>query len=304
MALHELDIRIKYVLNILHQVLILLLKFMIKNHKHCINNKVDIGKGLVEVLNKNLREFKGTKLCTDPIYKKHFFAINPNTNKLTKNLKTSIELESLDISVLTLLLKKKFIYKKTILKQCCVNCKHDKCSCGLDPKICDKKSNCGLGGCLNCNSSSCYLVKILNFCDISRSLRNCFAHVSNNDVYQTLEIGNGDLDEFPKTKKWIKLWHLVNLATCACLKIVLKHDKKLLPMESYKDFQMELWFALRKQKQCLLMLVESDLNNFYQTVLGRATYEEQTAKILNEIKQVKKGLLLYVIKSFSRNQKN
>lgn len=291
MVLHELDIRIKYILNILHQVLVLLLKYIVKNHKHC-TNKNDIGKGLVEVLDKNFKDFKETKLFKDQVYKKHFCVVDPITKKLTKKLKTSIDLESLDISVLTLLLTKKFIYLKSNLNQCCANCKHDKCSCGLDFKDCPKKSNCSLGKCCSatCNSTSCNVVNILKFCDIARSMRNCFAHASNNVLYQDLEDGNGQLEEFPQIKTWIKLWRLVNLATCACLKVIQKNDAKLLSMDSYKDFQMELWFALRKQKNCLLMLVESDITHFYQTILGQANSEEQAVKICKEIKQAKKGL--------------
>ena len=288
MAIHELDIRIKYILYILHQVLILLLKYVIKNHKHC-TNKIDIGKGLVEVLDKNFKDFKGTKLFKDQIYKKHFFVVDPNTNKLTNKLKATIKLESLDISVLTLLLTKKFIYSKSNLNKCCGDCNHTHCSCGINPKDCTKKSNCDLSDCLNCKSS-CNLTKILKFCEIARSLRNCFAHASDNLVYQNLENGNANLEEFPRTKKWIKLWRLVNLSTCACLKVILKNDTKLLPMEIYKDFQMELWIALRIKKQCLSVLVESDFNHL-QTILGHATSEKQIAKIREEIKQLNKGML-------------
>ena len=51
----------------------------------------------MEVLDKNFKDFKETKLFKDQVYKKHFCVVDPITKKLTKKLKTSIDLESLDI---------------------------------------------------------------------------------------------------------------------------------------------------------------------------------------------------------------
>ena len=289
--IHHIDIRVKYIIQILHNVLVLVLKFLIKNHQQC-NDKVDLEKGLAEVLKKNESEFKKTKLFSDPNYKSHFCLVDLHTNNLTNTLKATIDIESLDIAVLTLLIKKKFIFEKSNLTKCCSNCKHNKCSCGLDPKDCPKKANCGLN--CSCKSGSCGVVTILNFCSVARSLRNCFSHATY-DVYQKLENKNGDLDGFPRTKTWIKLWRLVNLSTCSCLKIISKEDPKSLPMETYKDFQMELWFAFRKQINCLLPLV--DAAHYYQTILGEADSQEQVNKIYKEIQHAKKGGLLVNISS-------
>ena len=273
--IHDLDIRVKYTLQLLHQVLVLVLKFVIKNHKHC-SDKVDLGKGLSEVLQKNFQDFKGTKLYKELNYKQHFI---DSTNKL----KTTIYIESLDISILTLLITEKFIYEKSHLTKCCSNCKHNKCSCGLNPKDCPNKANCGLS--CSCKAAPCDVVRILKFCSVARSLRNCFAHAAD-DVYQKLENKNGGLKEFPQTKTWIELWTLINKETLSCLKIILT-DPNLLSKETYKDFKMELWFVFRKQINCLLPLV--DAAHYYQTILGEANSQENIDKICKEIQRTKKG---------------
>ena len=279
--IHDLDIRVKYTLQLLHQVLVLVLKFVIKNHKQCID-KVDLGKSLAEVLNKNQREFKKTKLFSDPNYKRHFCLVDPHTNNLTSTLKATIDIESLDIAILTLLITKKFIFEKSNLTKCCSNCKHNKCSCGLDPKD-GHKANCGLS--CSCKESLCGVVRVLKFCGVARSLRNCFAHAAD-DVYQKLENKNGGLKEFPQTKTWTELWTLINKETLSCLEI-LKNDPSLLSKETFKDFEMELWLVFRKQITCLLPLV--DVAHYYHTILGEANSQEKVDKICKEIQHTKKG---------------
>ena len=276
--IHDLDIRVKYILQLLHQVLVLVLKFVIKNHNHC-SDKNDLGKGLSEVLQKNFKDFKDTKLYKELNYKQHFLN---SANKL----KTTIDIESLDISILTLLITKKFIFEKSNLTKCCPNCKHNKCSCGLDPKDCPNKANCELINCEACKASLCGVVIILKFCGVARSLRNCFAHAAD-DVYQKLENKNGGLKEFPQTKTWTQLWTLINKETLSCLEIILKNDPNLLSKETFKDFDMELWFVFRKQINCLLPLV--DAAHYYHTILGEANSQENIDKICKEIQRTIKG---------------
>ena len=239
--IHDIDIRVKYIVQLLHQVLVLVLKFLIANHKQNSSYKNELGKGLSEVLQKNFEAFKGTPLFKDQNYKRHFCLVDPHTTTLTNKLKITIDIESLDISILTLLiLTKNFIFEKSNLSKCCSNCKHNKCSCGLIPKDCPMKANCGL--ICSCKDLSCGVVNILNFCSVARSLRNCFAHAAD-DVYQKLENKQGDLEGFPGTKTWTELWTLINDKTRSCLEVILKNDPNLLSKETYKDFKMELWFA-------------------------------------------------------------
>ena len=112
------------------------MKCVIKNHNGPID-KADLGKGLSEILGEDDFEKLKKYLFKDRIFKEHFFQ-NPQTNKF---LKPSIEIESLDISILTKLLNE--IVSKSNLK-CCVKCSHKKCSCGLDTKDCPNKANCKL----------------------------------------------------------------------------------------------------------------------------------------------------------------
>ena len=273
--IHDLDIRVKYILQLLHQVLVLVLKFVIKNNKHC-SNKNDLGKGLSEVLQK-FQNFQDTKLYEELNYKQHFI---DSTNKL----KTTIDIKSLDISILTLLITEKFIYEKSNLTKCSTKCcSICKCSCGLNPKYCPNKANCGLS--CSCKAAPCDVVRILKFCSVTRSLRNCFAHATD-DVYQKLENQNGGLKEFPQTKTWTELWTLINKETLSCLKIILT-DPNLLSKETYKDFEMELWFVFRKQITCLLPLV--DVAHYYHTILGEANSQKYIHKICKEIQLTKKG---------------
>ena len=282
------DIRVKYILQILHQVLVVLLKFLVKKHPHC-SDKNDLEKSLSEVLGKNFKDFKGSKLFTDLNYRRHFCFVDlNNTKKLTNQLKATIDIESLDIAVLTLLVTKKFIFEKSNLTKCCSNCKHNKCSCGLDPKDCPNKANCGLINCPACKKSSCGVVTILKFCNVARSLRNCFAHAAD-DVYQKLEKNNGGLEEFPRTKTWRKLWSLVQFSTCCCLKIILKNDPKLLSMEMYEDFNMELRIALKKDIHFLIPSVESNVGHYYEKILAIENSQEQISKLHMDICKLKKG---------------
>ena len=283
--IYDTEIRVKYILRLLHQILVFILKFLIKNHKQCID-KVDLGKSLAEVLKKNEREFKKTKLFSDPNYKRHFCLVDPHTNNLTNALKATVDIESLDIAILTLLITKKFIFEKSHLTKCCSNCKHNKCSCGLDPKDCPNKANCGLS--CSCKVAPCDVVRILKFCSVARSLRNCFAHATD-VVYQTLQSKRGGLEDFPLTKTWTELWTMVNDETLSCLKTFKGKDLDLLSMEDYKDFKMDMRIAFRKHVNFLLPEVESSTKHYYETILGESITRQQISKIDREIFNLRKG---------------
>ena len=78
-AIHHIDIRVKYLLKILHEILVLLLKCVIKNFDGPID-KADLGKGLSEILgDKNFQKLKNS-LSKDKIFRERFFQLNPQTN--------------------------------------------------------------------------------------------------------------------------------------------------------------------------------------------------------------------------------
>ena len=112
-TIHHIDIRVKYILKILHEILVLAMKYVIKNYNDQID-QTDLGKGLSEILGNENEKLKKS-LFKDRISKNHFFE-NPQINDL---LKPSIEIESLDISILTKLLSD--IVSKSKLK-CCNEC--------------------------------------------------------------------------------------------------------------------------------------------------------------------------------------
>ena len=147
MALHDIEIRIRYVLQILHDILVLLLKVALTLNDECID-KVDLNIGLAEVISKNQNKFKSKKNIHDnEHYKKHFY------DKRTGLLKTTNKIEELDITVLVILVKTNFISRsktsvKSLLKEfgCCGDCLHEFCMCGFNitnvRNHCPKKANC------------------------------------------------------------------------------------------------------------------------------------------------------------------
>ena len=280
-AIHDIDIRVKYILKILHEILVLVVKCVIKNYNGTID-KTDLGKGLSEILgNANYNTRKS--ILKDKFCKDHFFQ-NPQTN--ISQLKPSIEIESLDISIMTNLINN--IISKSSLK-CCSKCSHKKCSCGLDTKDCPKKSNCGLKDCVSCSKPfQCYLMIILKFCGVARSLRNCFAHASE-DVYDKLEKGQGDLQDFPLTKTWEELWNLINDEITSCLGVVLKNDPQLIPIEMYEDFMMDVRISFKKKIHFLIPAVDKDLDHYYDNILGVKERHKEISELSASINKLKKG---------------
>ena len=149
---HELKIRSNHLLLTLHEILILVLKHSISLHDDC-KNKRDLNVGLAEVISANIQNFgRKTSIQKNAYYKKHFY----ENNGILKN---SIEIKKLDISVLVILIRIKFISSPPPLKstkslflqsRCCVDCKHDECFCGVKIKTeftCIKKANCGYEAC-------------------------------------------------------------------------------------------------------------------------------------------------------------
>ena len=153
---HEIKIRSNQLLLTLHEILILVLKYSISLHDAC-KNKKDLNVGLAEVIAANTKKFdKNKSIQKNAHYKKYFYDVNGK-------LKNSIEIKKLDISVLVILIKIKFISSSStsanslfLQSRCCVDCIHDKCFCGVkvDPDIsCKKKANCGY---IACASGLCF----------------------------------------------------------------------------------------------------------------------------------------------------
>ena len=147
---HEIKIRSNHLLLTLHEILILVLKYSISLHDAC-KNKNDLNVGLAEVIAANIQNFRKKKsIQNNTNYKKYFYDGNGQ-------LKNSIEIEKLDISILVILNRTKFISSPPtstnplfLHRKCCIGCKHDKCFCGdtVDQEFsCKKKANCGYIAC-------------------------------------------------------------------------------------------------------------------------------------------------------------
>ena len=288
-AIHHIDIRVKYMLKIVHDILVLLVKCVIKNHNGQVD-KSDLGKGLSGILgDKKLHKLKDI-LFKDRIYKEHFF-IDPQTNN---QLKPSIKIKSLDISILIKLIDN--IIFMSNLSKCCYNCNHKKCSCGKDVKkdTCPDRSNCDLTDCPSCKTSPCNLKKILKFCRVVRSLRNCFAH-ADEDIYDKLEGGNGGLLDFPLTMSWEELWSLICDVATDCLNAIIVNDPQLIPTESYQDLQMDLRIAFKKEIHYIIPSVENNLQHYYDSILGKEKTQDQIAHIFGLINKLNKGLIYFYI---------
>ena len=151
---HEIKIRSNHLLLTLHKILILVLKYSISLHDAC-KNKGDLNIGLAEVIAANIQNFfKKKSIQKNAHYKKYFYDGKGQ-------LKNSIEIEKLDISILVILTRTKFIASPPtstnplfLHRKCCIGCKHDKCFCGdmVDQEFsCMKKANCGYEACAsNC----------------------------------------------------------------------------------------------------------------------------------------------------------
>ena len=150
--LDEISIRSNHLLITLRKILILVLEYSISLHDAC-KNKSDLNIGLAEVIAANNQNFgKKKSIQNNDHYRKHFYDGNGK-------LKKSIDIKKLDISVLVILIKTRFISspppsKSTnslfVQSRCCIDCNHDKCFCGVkidSGTCCKNKANCGYEAC-------------------------------------------------------------------------------------------------------------------------------------------------------------
>ena len=156
--LHKLNIRSNHLVLTVHELLIKVLEFSLTLHDAC-KTKNNLNIGLAEVITAHHVKFKAKKSLQVENYKYHFY-------DSAGNLKTSINIRKLDITVLAILLRTNFITSPTksanSLNQtcrCCLNCNHDQCFCGVK-KPCINKGNCGYKVCSSCPLSTTWKCSI------------------------------------------------------------------------------------------------------------------------------------------------
>ena len=293
MGLSELNIRVKYTMLILHDILLVVLKFVVKNHQQC-STKTDLEIGLSEIVSGMFVKFKGTKLFKEKHYKLYFCDLDKATGEDVP--KPKIDFKSMDISSLVMLILSPFIRKDSYENfKCCINnCKHDKCSCTEE----SRHETCGYGKDEtkhkksmknNVLEENCIIFSIKQFCLVVRNFRNSFSH-DNEELYKLLETGKkGELAEFP-SKNWEEVWTYVNKITCQCMKVIMDKgikDKDILLSEDvFKDFEMNLRCANRMEVICMLPVIESRLEDYERIVHQKKEIGEEMKGLTKEMKDL------------------
>ena len=266
-TIDELRIQTRHTLCTLHKILVVLLKFVVKNHKIAIaNGDKDLEEILSNIVKKHFDEFKKTPLYKQENYKKYFGDLDPYTKAFT--VKANIHINKLDVSSLCLLIPKDFIFKDTQnISRCCQNCKHE------------ELESFNFTECKGCNKK-CKMMHIKIFCKLVKCFRDCFAH-DNDAVYESLVAGKGGLNEFCQ-KNWEELWRFAWNKTSDCMNSIryvednhkVAEEKKLISEETFKDFEMKI--RLAKHSKDIHSLLPKDkevfIEHFNQIILGEADH--------------------------------
>lgn len=275
-AVHELYFRTKYILYLLHQILVFLLKFILKNHY--ASNK-DLENVLSDIIKNNLGKFKATDLYKRDHYKKFFGHSDPNNIGIFL-VKAKIPIDKLDVSSLCLLIQKDFIFTKTQNAcRCCQNCKHNEIG------------SCEYEKCKGCNKE-CKVVHIKKFRKMVKCFRDCFSH-DTQTVYESLASGKGDLEEFPH-KNWTDLWEFIWEATSNCMNVIKDEDPeadenmKLISKDTFKNFEMEIRLGKETEIHYLLPKLANQINPYYKVILDAAELQN----LDKHLKIIRNGIFL------------
>lgn len=270
-GVHGIDVRFRYLLIHLHQLLTIVLEFAIDNHIDDCKKTTDFNKRLAKIIFKssNKTKFEKKKVLTSEPYRRHFYDVG-NIEK------TEILIKDLDVTVLVTLITTPFMKKSLYTKcQCCGNCKHEKCMCGneyLDTKICPDKSNCKYQLCPDCvkvnpSMKSCDYLILLKFAKICKSFRGSISHLPN-EFFPTFEIGTTVLNDFPNSKKMEGIWEVINTASKDCLRVL--WENSFIDDEKVDDFKMYFRSALKMEVISLVTVVERSVDHYYKVILGEA----------------------------------
>lgn len=283
-TIHELSIQSKHTLCILHKILVILVKFVLKNHDA---GDKDLEKVLSDIIKQNLVEFQNTGLYRQENYRKYFADPDP-CNPDAFVIKDKIPIDTLDVSSLCLLLitvktetkTRAFIFKRTQdVSRCCKHCKHK------------ETASCEYEQCKSCKKE-CKMIHIKKFCKMVKCFRDCFAHDSTT-VYESLASGKGGLKEFP-LNNWEELWEFIWNTTNDCMNAIkgVEEDqgvdevKKLISEETFKDFEMEMRLGKNSENVHLLLpKVVNQIDHYYKVILDAAELQD----LDKDLKSIKKG---------------
>ena len=272
--IHELDIRMKCILQVVHHILVLLLRLSTTNHRDCLTkNNPDIG--LAEIIRKKESKFKSKKSLNKDHHKNFFY--DPSTNKL----RNAITIQRLDYQVICLLLRTPFL---TSFKDlfCCGSCDHGCTTC--HPRPCEGNLDCVINVC----SCGCRFEYILNFIIVARLLRNTNAHTSYEQYVEFVSNSSFVFDDFPKSNNWVDIWKIVNKACMDCLDVLLHHG--LVDKDEVKDQEMDLWIGLRKEQNFLLPIVGTFMKQYRELISSEKNIESRLEGLEQRIMENSKSI--------------
>ena len=141
-----------------------------------------------------------------------------------------------------------------------------------------------------CLAAKCQLASINKFVDVSRALRNCISHITQ-DLCNKLALGNPVFNDFPLSTSWPDIWQVVNESSLNCLEILVK--KKFVTQDELEDQRMDLRNALRKSSQFLLPAVGENLQHYHNVILGEQTATEKLEHLQLALDNKNKGTIIF-----------
>jgi len=289
-VLHEIDLRMRCVVQVVHHILILLLQYSTKNHKDGFNKLPNYDDALAEIVKKNYdKKFERKKILHQEHNRKYFYN---DFSKKKGGLHTSIKIDSLDLIVICVILKTKYLSTIKDKGRCCANCEHVCNRCGVVNCEDNETGNCDFASC-KCGNTCDYIVYKL-FIIVARAIRNSNAHI-NEALCAGFSAGTIQFEDFPDCKTWRDIWDVVNTASLNCLKRL--ENEGHITLDEYKDEEMNLRITLRKEPAFLLPIAGGYSKQYRDLIIGEA----EKVEIFDRLKSVEESIskgdhnLLYLL---------
>jgi len=273
--LHHLDLRMRCTLQTLHQILVLILQYSSTNHNDAVT-KNDPDVALAEIIKSKYNKFGNKKsLHKDP--NKDYFYDDPRKGK--DGLRKSIKIESLDCSVICMILRTAYLTSiADDANKCCVDCHHECTRCNVQHlTFCDTETgDCKFGPCANCNAKDCDYIKFILLAITCRAFRNTNAHITT-ELCNKFQAKTEKFKDFPDSDEWPKIWNVVNKAALDCLKFW--QIKGYMKEDDYKDNEVNLRIAYNKDANFLISIAGSYIDGFRKLIIGEAEMTEHLKKV-------------------------
>ena len=274
-SLHDLDLRMRCTLQTLHHILVLILQYSSTNHKDAVTVK-NPDTALAKIIKCNYAKFKGKKALLKDHYKNYFY---DDPSKKEKGLRRSIRIKSLDLNVISMILRTAYLTSiGDNAHKCCANCEHECIRCNVK-HLTFFETECGdceYGPCAkNCNAD-CGYIKFILFAIICRAFRNTNAHLTP-ELCDKFQNGTEIFKDFPDSNDWTKIWNVVNKAALDCLKYL--QNKGHIKENAFEDLKMNLRIAYKQEANFLIPIVGSYIDDFRRLIISEAELTEQLTQI-------------------------